>query len=435
MQALSYQISPRGFVLARSVGVFSEAFTFGRFSALRLRTLPDPGLPGDDWVQLEVLACGICGTDLATLRYQTSPALEPFGSFPAVLGHEILARVTQVGRGVRDLEVGQRVSVDPMLSCQVRGHSPDGTCASCREGWTSTCELAGEEGTLLVGGRPLRPGLTLGYHADLPGGWGERMVAHRSQLFPVPDSISDRMAVLVEPLSIGVHAVLQAPPRDPQEDVLVLGSGPIAMAVVWALRATGFEGAVVAQVKRPHEAELVRTLGASDAVQPGVEVRELLSETGALAYQPMLGPEVFSGGGFSQVYDCVGNRGSLNQALQYTAPRGRIVLLGCASEIPKLDLTPLWARELEVRGFVGYGRESWRGGLAHTFEITHQLLSETKAPIESLITHTYPLEQYREALRAAANHRESRAMKVLLHPGSVPFPAAAASPRDSRTAS
>jgi L-iditol 2-dehydrogenase len=419
MRALSYSISPRGFLLARSLGTFSEAFTFGAFSALRLLTLPDPTLLGPDWVELDVLACGICGTDLATLRYQTSPALEPFGSFPAVLGHEILARVTRVGSGVRDLAVGERVSVDPMLSCRARGHAPPNHCASCSEGWSSTCELAGEEGGLRVGDRPLRPGLTIGYHADLPGGWGERMIAHRSQIFPVPEAVSDRAAVLVEPLSIGVHAVLRAPPRDPMEDVLVLGSGPIAMAVIWALRETGFEGAVIAQVKRPHEAELARALGATDAVQPGVEVRELLSETGALAYQPMLGPEVFSGGGFSQIYDCVGNRGSLTQALHYAAPRGRIVLLGCAAEIPRLDLTPLWARELEVRGFVGYGLETWRGERVHTFEVTQELLSQTSAPVESLVTHTFPLDRYRDALQAAANHRRSRAMKVVLHPGPV----------------
>ncbi len=417
MIALSFDVSTRGFLMARTLGRITEAATFGPLSALRLGERPVPELPGPGWVELEVLACGICGTDLATLRYAASPALEPFGSFPAVPGHEILARVVRTGARVTGLEPGQRVAVDPMLSCLTRGRVAAGACASCREGRHSTCELAGEEGDPEPGGRRLSPGLTIGYHRDLPGGWGERMVAHGSQLFPVEEGLSDRAAVLLEPLAIGVHAVLNAPPADPGADVLVIGSGPIAMGVVWALRATGFRGAVIAQVKRTHEAELVRRLGATDAVQPGVEVRELLAETGALAYQPILGPEVFSGGGFPQIYDCVGNRASLAQALRYAAPRGRVVMLGCAAEIPRLDLTFLWARELELRGFVGYGVEEWRGERLHTFQVTQRLLAETGAPVADMVTHAFPLKEYRAALSAAGNHRRSGAVKVILEPG------------------
>jgi L-iditol 2-dehydrogenase len=415
MRALRFNVSIPGFVLARGLGRVTEAAVFGRLSGLRYTEVAEPSLPGPDWVRLRVLACGICGTDLQTLTLRASPALEPFGSFPAVPGHEILAEVTEVGERVRDLDVGTRVAVDPMLHCRVRGYAPDEWCASCGEGRHGTCELAGEEGPLRVDGAPLSAGLTIGYHRDLPGGWGERMVAHRSQLFPVARELGDRAAVLIEPLSIGMHAVLNAPPG-PGVDVLVIGSGPIAMGMIWALRATGFEGAVLAQVKRPHEAELARRLGATEAVQPGLEAREALTDTGALAYQPIIGDEVFSGGGFPVVYDCVGSGGSLRQALRYAAPRGRVVLLGCAAEIRKLDLTFLWARALEVRGFVGYGTETWRGERLHTFEVTHRLLLETGARVEELVTHVFPLAEYRRALSAAANHRRSGAVKVVLEP-------------------
>jgi len=225
----------------------------------------------------------------------------------------------------------------------------------------------------------------------------------------------DRVAVLVEPLSIGVHAALKAPPR-PGEPVLVLGSGPIAMAAIWALRATGFEGYLVAQAKRPGEAKLARAMGADDVVQPGPEARQALVETGAMAYQPIVGPEVFSGGGFPLIYDCVGSRESLDQALRYAAPRGRVVMLGCAARIRSLDLTFLWARELEVRGFIGYGRELWRGEERHTFQVTFDLLAERPGSVDRILTHVFPLDQYREALTAAANRRLSGAMKVALAP-------------------
>jgi len=416
MRALQFKVTPSAFLRARTLGQITESALYGPLSNLRLVESSLPNLlttPG--WVRLEVMACGICGTDLATLGFDASPALEPFGSFPAILGHEILARVREVGPGVKGLEPGMRVAVDPFLDCGVRGYPEEGWCPSCTEGRHGTCEQAGEEGVTEIDGNPLSHGLTIGYHRDLPGGFGSEMVAHARQLFPVPDGISDRAAVLTEPLSIGVHAVLNAGVH-PEEDILVIGSGPIAMGVIWALRATGFQGSITAQTKRAHEAEQARALGATNVVAPGLEAREALIATGARAYQPILGEEVFSGGGFPMVFDCVGNGGSLHQALRWTAPRGKLVLLGCAAHIPKLDLTFLWARELRIMGFVGHGWESWRGGRKHSFEITHELLLETGAPVEALVTHTFPLADYRRALSVAANHRKSKAMKVVLEP-------------------
>jgi threonine dehydrogenase-like Zn-dependent dehydrogenase len=255
----------------------------------------------------------------------------------------------------------------------------------------------------------------MGYHRDLPGGWGEAVLAHESQLFLVPDELEDRAAVLIEPLAIGVHAVLQAPPRK-GESALVIGSGPIAMATLWALRATGFGGDLVAQAKRSKEVELALRLGASQVVKPGLEARQALIDTGAMAYQPLVGPEVYSGGGFPVIYDCVGSPGSLEQAFRYAAPRGRVVVLGCSAQVRKLDLTFLWARELEVRGFLGYGAETWDGHDLHTFEVTRELLLRKPIPVDRMVTHVFPLHEYQDALKAAANRRKSGAMKVVLQP-------------------
>ena len=240
------------------------------------------------------------------------------------------------------------------------------------------------------------------------------MVAHESQLFPVPDAIPDRRAVLTEPVSIGVHAALRSPPH-PDEPVLVIGSGPIALGTIWALRVLGFDGFLLGQTKRRHEAELARAFGASDVVSPGLEARDALVDTGAVAYQPIVGPEVFERGGFPLIFDCVGNAGSLSQALRFASPRGRIVMLGCAGQL-RLDLTAMWARELDLRGYVGYGRESWRGDTRHTMAITHELMEETGTTLERMVTHVFPLGQFRTAMSAAANHRKSGAVKVLLEP-------------------
>jgi threonine dehydrogenase-like Zn-dependent dehydrogenase len=79
-------------------------------------------------------------------------------------------------------------------------------------------------------------------------------------------------------------------------------------------------------------------------------------------------------------------------------------------------LTFVWARELELKGYVCYGDEEWRGERRHTFEVAHDLLLETAAPVERMVTHVYPLAQYRDALSAAANRRRTGSVKVLLDP-------------------
>ena len=415
MKAITFNLSIPRYLLGKSLGGLTSAVTYGALSGLKLRDLPEPVLPGPKWVRLEVLAAGICGTDISTLTFAGSPLMEPFASFPAVLGHEILGKVLEVGPAVRNVEVGQRVAVEPLLSCEIRGVPTGASCPSCRRGRPATCAQAGEAGPLTLNGQPLARGVTIGYHHDLPGGWGQFMVAHEDQLFAIPDEIDDSTAVLVEPLSIGLHAALNSPPS-PQDPVLVIGSGPIAMGALWALRATGFQGTLVAQAKRFKEGHLALALGATEVVKPGEGAREALVDTGAKAYMPLVGPEVYAGGGFPLIYDCVGSRESLDQALRYAAPGGRVVMLGCSAQLWRVDLTFLWARELEVVGYFGYGRERWEGAEHHTFEITRQLLLDSTVPVSRIVTHVFPLDEYKDALRAASNRRVSGAMKVVLTP-------------------
>ena len=423
MRAVEFNVTIPGYILARSLGRANDSFVYGRMSRLGLVEKAPPELPNADWVRIEVLLCGICGSDLGNISYRSSPAMEPFGSFPAVLGHEILGRVAEVGSGVRHVSVGDRVVVDPMLHCEVRGWERKSWCPSCVAGCHATCEMSGEEGPLEMGrngsrdrGRGLAPGLTIGYHRDLAGGWGEEMIAHKRQVFVVPDDVPDRVAVLTEPLSIGVHGVLGSGALRSGGPILVIGSGAIAFGTIWALRTLGYAGRLVAQAKRPHEVALAGALGADQTITPGDEARQALIDTGALAYMPVVGPEVYAGGGFDVIFDCVGNRSSLAQSLGYGSPRGSIVVLGCAGQLPKLDLTFLWAKELHVQGYVGYGAEEWEGGRTHTFEITLRRMRDDPRALGEMVTHVFPLAQYRDALRAAYNHRRSGAVKVALRP-------------------
>jgi threonine dehydrogenase-like Zn-dependent dehydrogenase len=219
----------------------------------------------------------------------------------------------------------------------------------------------------------------------------------------------------MEPLAVALHAVLQLRPFS-AGPALVIGSGPIALGTIWALRAAGYDGELMAQVKRETEAEVARSLGADVTVAPGDGARQALLNTGAHGYRPLIGGEVYAGGGFPLVFDCVGSDGTIRQALRYAAPRGVIALLGCAGKLRRLDLTFVWARELELRGYVCYGMEDWRGARLHTFQIVRDLLLERPAPLDRLVTHVFPLAKYREALVAATNRQRARSIKVLLDP-------------------
>ena len=422
MKAVQFNVTIPGYVLARTLGRATDSVVHGRLSGVRFVERDAPELPGDDWVRIEVVLCGICGSDLGNIAFRSSPALEPFGSFPAVLGHEVLGRVVEVGPSATGVSPGQRVVVDPMIHCEVRGYGRTEWCPSCATGRHATCEMAGEEGVEgatgkggPLGGR-LAPGLAIGYHRDLPGGWGEQIVAHKRQVFLVPDSLDDRVAVLAEPLAIGVHGVLQCGVLDSPGPVLVVGSGTIALATVWALRTLGYEGRLVAQAKRPHEASLAQALGAGETVKPGDEARQAMVDTGARAYMPVVGDEVYAGGGFAYVFDCVGSESSVRQSLRFASAGGRVVLLGCAGQLRKLDLTFLWARELRIQGYVGYGAEEWEGRRRHTFEIALERMAADPGALSRLVTHSFPLRRYRDALRAAFDHRSSKAVKVVLRP-------------------
>ena len=99
MRAVEFRVGALRYLLARTLGRVSESATFGALSGLRLRASAPPDIPGPGWTRLKILGCGICGSDIGNVTYASSPLMEPFGSFPAVLGHEILAEVESAGRG------------------------------------------------------------------------------------------------------------------------------------------------------------------------------------------------------------------------------------------------------------------------------------------------------------------------------------------------
>jgi threonine dehydrogenase-like Zn-dependent dehydrogenase len=401
MKAISYNFSIPNFLAVRAADKLPlPILESGRIPGLGEVDLAPKPLPGPEWVRLKPRLCGVCGSDISMLTNRGSPALTPFISFPVVPGHEIVADVVEVGAGAGEVAVGQRVIVNPLISCEMRGLPP---CRSCAAGEPGLCTSSAEGA--------LSPGMLIGFCRDLPGGWSEELVAHRSQLFPVPDALPDATAVLVEPFSVAVHAVLNAPPP-PDAKVLIVGAGSIGLLVLAALRSLGNTANVTVLARHPIQEQMAKRFGA-DAVLRGKSAGDAATQiAGAKRYKPIKGKPVYAGG-FDWVFDCVGSAKSVDESLRVAGPHGRVVLIGCAAELPRLDLTFVWLRELQITGCYVYGKEPAFEG-AHTFDVALRLLAEhPELPLAELVTHTVPLAGWREAMQISLAHGRHEAIKVV----------------------
>ena len=137
MQAIQYIKSVPRYLMVRLLGKrWNWLYTSGA-SCIRLAEIDEPQLPTPDWVKIKTRLSGICGSDLATITAKGSPYFSPFTSTPFVLGHEVVGEIAEVGEGVEGYTVGDRIVIEPVLSCEIRGIEPG--CHQCRT--RAFCEL------------------------------------------------------------------------------------------------------------------------------------------------------------------------------------------------------------------------------------------------------------------------------------------------------
>lgn len=401
MKALEFEVNAFTYVLLKVLGRLNRRIFFGPLSGIRFKELPEPALPGSDWVKIRTAYGGICGSDLNMIFLHDSPSASPFTSMPFVIGHENLGTIVEAGAGVTDFRPGDRVVADPVLSCAARGIADP--CPSCRRGDFSTCS------NFMRGN--IKAGMSLGLCQSTGGSWGEYFVAHRSQLVRVPDQVTDEAAALIDPLASALHPVMRNFPQD-GDQVLVVGAGVIGLLLVGVLRALGSKARITVLARYPFQAELARQQGA-DAVLlgRGDYYSALAAECGGELIKPILGKRIVQGG-FDMVYDCVGSDTTLDDSLRFTAPGGRMVLVGLASTPAGVDWTPIWLKEITVAGAVYYSTEQYDGRPVKTYDLAMQLIEQGRVNLDGLLTHTFPLAQYKEALAVAADKRGSQSVKV-----------------------
>lgn len=297
--------------------------------------------PGPREVLVAVRRVGICGTD-----YHAYTGTQNFIVYPCVLGHELAVEVLQVGADVVDVQAGDRCAVLPYLSC--------GRCGACRRGRTNCCERIEVLGVTRAGG--LR----------------ERMVVPAAQLFPGPGLSLDQL-VLVETLGIGWHAVARSQP-DPRDTVLVLGAGPIGLAVAHAARPR------VQQV-------LIADIAAGRvgfAAASGLEALTVGADLDAQVRD-------HTGGRLpSLVFDASGSPSSMEASFGFVGNGGRLVFVGHTRAALTFDNPGFHARELDLRASRNATAADWA-------EVVSAVLAGA-LDAQDWINHRMPLDSVADEL-------------------------------------
>jgi len=392
MRAITFHISFLRWWACKFLGPFDKRIFWSRVSTLRLQDIPEQPLPGDEWVRVRPRLGGICGSDVGHILLEDPPDVftQALAIEPIVLGHENVGTVVERGPAAQDVPAGQRVCVDPMIACAARGLDP---CPSCREGQFCSCWSAaqGKDGY----------GFSVGHSGRVGGSWSDSFIAHKSQLVPVPEGLTDEQAVLADPLSAAVHAVLRRPPNLMDQNVLVMGCGIVGLGVIAFLRASGFKGRIFAAARHRHQQTLALHLGANEVWDSkDLRQKDLFDRLGEVYHiKPIRGKfgKKILLGGVDVVYDAVGNRNSVEDSLRVVRPQGTVMIVGMSH--PRwVDWDPVTHKQITIMGSHGRGVEQWRGGRVHTYDIVFELTAEGRFPADKLLTHIFPLEDYPTAL-------------------------------------
>ena len=398
MQALVYYRSVPRYLLAKALSrVWPHRF-FPHLAPVKLQDITfTPLNPG--WVVLRSRLCGICGSDLNLLKGAESWLMEPYASLPVVLGHEVVAEVTAAPPGSQ-WRAGERVVVEPLLPCEVRGLAP---CRFCAQGQYNLCEnfTRGE----------LAPGPILGFNRDAGGGMAEFLAAHPSRLVRLPDNVADAAAVLTDSLASALQPVLDHFPQ-PRDTVVVYGAGIMGQQLVRLLRVLGATARLVAVARYPFQKELALA-GGADLILLEPDRKELGKAVGADWLPTTLGGGNLEGGA-DLFFDCVGSRASLQEALLTLRSQGTYVLVGTAGTLRKVDFSSLWFRELKLTGSAMYAHSTFQGQQVRTYQLAVDLLARGDYPLNGLLSHTFPLKDYRQAFNTAFNKQLHQTVKVAL---------------------
>ena len=312
------------------------------------------------------------------------------------LGHEVVSDVVEIGEEVTRFRVGDRVVMQSRHAGRnCFSQEIDPPCRSCAQGQMQLCENA----SLGVGPE------------GVGGGWSEGYTAHETEVHGVADDLEDDQALFIEPMAIGLHAVLRHRPR-PGDHVLVVGAGTIGLLTAQAARAVEPDCKVTVLARYAHQEEAARRLGIESVVRGGDLYAVLAGITGARHYRAPMNRGMLVGG-FEVIYDCVGSRTTILDGLRWARAGGAVVMVGVTFSELKVDLNPVWYQEVDLIGSGFFGVEDWEGSRVHTYDIVIDMLRDGRLRHAGMITHRFPFSNYKRAIAAALDKRTGSIEVVL----------------------
>jgi threonine dehydrogenase-like Zn-dependent dehydrogenase len=400
MKAIRFDAAIPRYVVGMAVRKIYAPLLWSGISCTFARDIPEPELIGEDWVKIKTRYGGICGTDLANIYLDTSMGYTPFSSFPFTFGHENTGTIVEVGSQAGAWQVGERVVINPTLSCQPRGFTD--LCEFCARGEINLCQRFTEG--------PLPPGVMAGISIPGGGSWSSHYLGHTSQLYRVPDAVSDENAVLVEPFCIALHAVLRDFPED-EETILIIGAGTIGLLTLAALRVLGSKANILIAARYPFQVEAARKLGASQVLTDGDLFQQVAEQTGGVLHKPILGKRVMVGGA-DRTYETVGTDHGLDDAFRLTRTRGKVISEGMLGEARNIDWAAITQKELDVWASVGNSNgDFYKGEQKDCFQFTLDMMASGDLDLGWLVTHRYELDEYKRALKEASARGKNGVLK------------------------
>jgi L-iditol 2-dehydrogenase len=319
---------------------------------LEPREMPMPPDPAAGEVLVRLRAVGVCGSDMHW--YKEGGIGSSRTIYPQILGHEPAGEIVAVGKGVEDIRAGQRVAVEPAITC---GH-----CEFCRSGHHNNCL------TSIFMGSPQMPGLFRDY-AVMP----------KRNVIPIPDSLSFVAATILEPLAVILH-ILELTEIRLGDTVAVMGAGPVGLLTASVARVAGASRIFVTD-KVPHRLRMAREMGFDCAIDIGGFQQAVMDQT--------------RGRGVDIVLDAAAALETINMSIAIARLGGRVVLIGIPSEAElNIDIHTAMAKELSIQT-VKRSNHNAHGALA---------LMESGHIGSRIVTHRMPLEKTPEAFEMLAGY-------------------------------
>lgn len=327
---------------------------------IEFREIETP-VPKAGEVLIRIMKIGVCGSDIHVWHGK-----HPFTSYPVTQGHEVSGEIAALGAGVENLEVGQKVTIQPQVVC--------GKCYPCRHGKYNLCE------TLKV----------MGFQTT--GVASEYFAVDAAKVTPLPQEMSFDEGAMIEPLAVAVHAVRKFGDMQGMR-VAVLGAGPIGILVAQAAKGMGAESVLITDIS---------DLRLEKARQCGVDFCVNTRETDfGEALVSSFGPDKAD-----VIYDCAGNNVTMGQAIRCARKGSTIILVAVFAGMAEVDLAVLNDHELDLNTTMMYRNEDYLEAI--------ELVRAGKVDLKPLISKHFAFRDYAEAYRYIDENRETT-MKVIIN--------------------